>query len=171
MGGNPALVCRGTPSSLPGWVHRRKENPGAAHPRAQPRRGLRERARWTGGPGGCIVERRITGPNNCLIHWSVIYLISEWVIRLTMLAYVPRQRRAAAARTWLLLIFLLPWPGIFFYALVGRIYLPKQRLVRQQQASQKIRIVQEQMLSRCPPQPSAAQRHPAGRARHPAGGF
>ena len=32
------------------------------------------------------------------MHWSVIYLISEWAIRLTMLVYVPRQRTAAAAR-------------------------------------------------------------------------
>jgi cardiolipin synthase len=89
-----------------------------------------------------------------LIHWSVIYLISEWVIRLTMLVYVPRQRSAAASRTWLLLIFLLPLPGLVFYALVGRIYLPKNRLERQERASQKIRMVQEQMLSLRPPQPS-----------------
>jgi cardiolipin synthase len=89
-----------------------------------------------------------------LIHWSVIYLISEWVIRLVMLVYVPRQRNAAASRTWLLLIFLLPWPGLVFYGLVGRIYLPKHRIDRQEQASKKIRIVQEQMLSRRGPQPS-----------------
>jgi cardiolipin synthase len=88
-----------------------------------------------------------------LIHWSVIYLFSEWVIRLTMLVYVPRQRSAAASRTWLLLIFLLPLPGIIFYALVGRIYLPKHWLERQQRASEKIRKVQDQMISTCPPQP------------------
>ena len=82
------------------------------------------------------------------MHWSVIYLISEWVLRLTMLVYVPRQRTAAAARAWLLLIFLLPWPGIVFYALVGRIYLPKGRLARMERASKKIRIVQEQMVAR-----------------------
>jgi cardiolipin synthase len=81
------------------------------------------------------------------MHWSVIYLISEWVIRLTMLVYVPRQRTAAAARAWLLLIFLLPWPGIVFYALVGRIYLPRNRLARQEAASKKIRLVQEQMMA------------------------
>jgi cardiolipin synthase len=65
-----------------------------------------------------------------------------------MLVYVPRQRTAAAARAWLLLIFLLPWPGIVFYALVGRIYLPKGRLARMERASQKIRLVQEQMVAR-----------------------
>ncbi len=88
------------------------------------------------------------------MHWSVIYLISEWVIRLVMLVYVPRQRNAAASRTWLLLIFLLPWPGLVFYALVGRIYLPKHRMDRQERASKKIRIIQEQMLSRRDPRPS-----------------
>ena len=71
-----------------------------------------------------------------------------------MLVYVPRQRTAAAARGWLLLIFLLPWPGIVFYALVGRIYLPKDRLLRQERASKKIRLVQEQMLARSPALPS-----------------
>jgi len=87
------------------------------------------------------------------MHWSVVYLISEWVIRLTMLVYVPRQRTAAAARAWLLLIFLLPWPGMVFYALVGRAYLPKDRLARQERASKKIRIVQGQMLARPPSLP------------------
>jgi cardiolipin synthase len=88
-----------------------------------------------------------------LIHWSVIYLISEWVIRLTMLVYVPRDRSAAASRTWLLLIFLLPLPGVIFYAFVGRIYLPKDRLEKQRRASAKIRMVQDQMIATCPPQP------------------
>jgi cardiolipin synthase len=83
-----------------------------------------------------------------LIHWSLIYLISEWVIRLVMLVYVPRQRNAAASRTWLLFIFLLPWPGLLVYGLVGRIYLPKYRVERHERASQKIRAVQEQMLAR-----------------------
>src|ERR1035438_5963004 len=80
---------------------------------------------------------------NNRMHWSVIYLISEWVIRLVMLVYVPRQRNAAASRTWLLLIFLLPWPGLLFYGLVGRIYLPKNRIDRHERASKKTRVVQE----------------------------
>jgi cardiolipin synthase len=88
------------------------------------------------------------------MEWSVAYLISEWAIRLVMLVYVPRQRNAAASRTWLLFIFLLPWPGLLFYGLVGRIYLPKYRLERQKRASEKIRIVQEQMLAARGPRPS-----------------
>ncbi|HUR45833.1 MAG TPA: cardiolipin synthase [Candidatus Saccharimonadales bacterium] len=80
-----------------------------------------------------------------LLHWSLIYLISEWAIRLIMLIYVPRERSAAAARTWLLLIFLLPWPGLILYLVIGRVYLPKSRIEQQRQASQQICAVQAQM--------------------------
>jgi cardiolipin synthase len=78
------------------------------------------------------------------MHWSVAYLISEWVIRLIMLSYVPQRRTAAASRTWLLLIFLLPWPGLLLYALFGRIHLPRRRIEMQQRASRRIREVQAQ---------------------------
>ena len=77
--------------------------------------------------------------------WHHPYLISEWIIRLVMLVYVPQRRGAAATRTWLLFIFLLPWPGLVCYALFGRIHVPKERLERQKRASQRIQEVQEQM--------------------------
>lgn len=79
------------------------------------------------------------------IQWSVLYLASEWIIRLTMLLYVPQRRSPSAARAWLLLIFFLPLPGIVLYALVGRIYVPRRRIALQRQASQLIRSVQERM--------------------------
>ncbi|MBW0000254.1 MAG: cardiolipin synthase [Verrucomicrobia bacterium] len=62
-----------------------------------------------------------------------------------MLVYVPQKRSTAASRTWLLLIFLLPWPGLFLYALFGRIRLPKHRLAQQQRASRMIRLAQAQV--------------------------
>ena len=67
------------------------------------------------------------------------YVVLEWIIRLVMLAYVPQKRSAAAARTWLLLIFLLPIPGLIVYLFIGRVYLPRWRLERQQRASELIR--------------------------------
>ncbi len=79
------------------------------------------------------------------MHWSLPYLISEWAIRLVMLVYVPQRRSAAASRTWLLFIFLLPWPGLVVYALFGRIYVSKRRIGRQIRASHHIRAVQAQM--------------------------
>jgi len=72
------------------------------------------------------------------ITWGELYTASEWAIRLAMLFYVPYRRDAAAARGWLLLIFFLPWLGLFLYALFGRAYLPKWRLARQAAVSKAI---------------------------------
>lgn len=77
--------------------------------------------------------------------WSLVYLISEWCIRLVMLVYVPQRRSTAASRTWLLLIFLLPWPGLILYTLFGRINVPRHRIRQQERASRHIRAAQEQM--------------------------
>ncbi len=80
--------------------------------------------------------------------WSYLYVASEWTIRLVMLVYVPQQRSAAASRTWLLLIFLLPWPGLAIYALLGRIRVPRERIDQQKKASQRIMDAQTHLLPR-----------------------
>ena len=64
-----------------------------------------------------------------------------------MLFYVPQRRSAAASRTWLLLIFLLPWPGLLLYALFGRVHLPRRRFEMQELASRRIREVQARVAS------------------------
>ena len=71
-----------------------------------------------------------------MVTWSLVYYWSEWVIRLVMLVHVPAKRSAAAARSWLLFIFLLPWPGMIAYALIGRPYLPRRRVALQARLSQ-----------------------------------
>ncbi len=68
-----------------------------------------------------------------------LYLASRWVIRIVMLFYVPRRRSPNAARAWLLLIFVEPYVGLAVYSLFGRPYLPRQRLLRQREASLFIR--------------------------------
>jgi cardiolipin synthase A/B len=72
------------------------------------------------------------------MSWSLLYLASEWVIRFVMLIYVPQKRPAAASRAWLLLIFLLPWPGLLVYAFFGRAFLPRRRLQRQRRLEQHL---------------------------------
>jgi cardiolipin synthase len=57
--------------------------------------------------------------------WARIFLLSEWVIRLVMLAVVPLRRTPAAAKGWLLLIFFEPWVGLLLYLLIGRARLPR----------------------------------------------
>lgn len=79
------------------------------------------------------------------MDWELVYYASEWVIRILMLVYVPQHRTAAASRAWLLLIFLLPWPGLVVYALFGRAFLPRRRIVRQERAERRIQEVQAQM--------------------------
>jgi len=74
-----------------------------------------------------------------------LYVWTEWPIRLAMLVYVPQRRSPAAARTWLLLIFLLPWAGLILYVLVGRIRYSRRRrevleLFRQRQCEAQKRL-------------------------------
>ena len=76
------------------------------------------------------------------ISWPFLYVLSEWAVRFVMLVYVPQRRSPSAARTWLLLIFLLPWPGFLLYAAIGRIKFPAWRLRRQGQVSQLVRDIQ-----------------------------
>ncbi|HEX8914504.1 MAG TPA: PLDc N-terminal domain-containing protein, partial [Humisphaera sp.] len=72
-------------------------------------------------------------------HWATAYLISEWLVRLAMLLYVPQRRPPAAARTWLLILFLLPWPGLVLYWAFGRVQLPRRRRAMHSRAVATIR--------------------------------
>jgi cardiolipin synthase len=56
-----------------------------------------------------------------------------------MLIHVPQRRSPAAARSWLLLIFLLPWPGAVLYWLIGRPYVARRRIELQKRVSKLIR--------------------------------
>jgi cardiolipin synthase len=73
------------------------------------------------------------------LSWGVIYVASEWVIRVGALLYVPQRRPPSASRAWLLLIFFLPWAGLLLYLLIGRAYMPRRRLRLQKQIYQLIR--------------------------------
>jgi len=66
-----------------------------------------------------------------MLTWGTAYVISEWLVRIVMLIYVPQRRSPASARAWLLLIFFLPALGLILYALIGRAYLPPRRLAQQ----------------------------------------
>jgi cardiolipin synthase len=83
--------------------------------------------------------------------WALVYLISEWTIRLGMLIYVPQRRAAAAARAWLVFIFLVPWAGLAVYLLIGRIWLPSVRRRRRELADERVRAILREIAG-----PSAA---------------
>ena len=61
---------------------------------------------------------------------ETIYLMSEWAIRLTMIVIVPFRRSPQASRSWILLIFLLPIPGVLLFAAIGRASFPAWRAER-----------------------------------------
>ncbi len=82
-----------------------------------------------------------------MLTWTAIHLIAEWTIRLIMLVYVPQRRSPAAARSWLLLIFIFPYLGLLLYSIFGRAYLPRWRVDIQEQASQKLRTVGREVFA------------------------
>lgn len=51
----------------------------------------------------------------------------DWCIRIAAIFVVPRNRRPTAAISWLMLIFILPIPGLLFFLLIGNPKLPKHR--------------------------------------------
>src|ERR1700731_4733785 len=62
--------------------------------------------------------------------WGVVYVVTEWMIRLGMLIFVPFRRSPEAAKGWLLLVFFLPWPGLMLYLVIGRPTYPRWRMER-----------------------------------------
>lgn len=61
---------------------------------------------------------------------SDVAVAIEWAIRLTMLVIVPSRRTPEAARSWLLLIFFLPIPGLILFLLIGSPRFPAWRVER-----------------------------------------
>jgi cardiolipin synthase len=68
------------------------------------------------------------------IDWSSLYLAAEWAIRIAALLFVPIRRSADAARAWLILLLLLPVPGLLLYLLIGRPSYPRRRRARLERA-------------------------------------
>jgi len=64
---------------------------------------------------------------NLLPGLGTFYVTSEWIVRLIMLVVVPLRRPAEATRSWLLLIFFLPIPGLLLYLAIGRPRFPQWR--------------------------------------------
>jgi cardiolipin synthase len=81
------------------------------------------------------------------LNWGVVYVASEWVIRVGALLYVPQRRPPSASRAWLLLIFFLPWAGLLLYLLIGRAYMARRRLRLQEQIYRLIRRLVPRLAS------------------------
>lgn len=78
--------------------------------------------------------------------WATLHLATDWIIRLVMLVYVPQRRSPAAARSWLLLIFIFPIPGLILYSIFGRPYLSSRRIQLQQRAAEAVRTTRQNIV-------------------------
>jgi cardiolipin synthase A/B len=58
------------------------------------------------------------------------YVAVGWIIRIAMLVVLPVRRTPQAATSWLLLIFLLPVPGLLLFLAIGRPKVPQSRRKR-----------------------------------------
>jgi cardiolipin synthase A/B len=52
---------------------------------------------------------------------------SQWMIRFGALFIIPARREPEAAKGWLLLFFILPWPALILYQFIGRARHPRWR--------------------------------------------
>lgn len=77
--------------------------------------------------------------------WSLLFYISEWIIRIVMLFEVPRRRAPQSSMAWLLVIFFEPWIGLFFYWLIGSHRLPRQRIKEHDEILQRLENVHQRL--------------------------
>lgn len=64
------------------------------------------------------------------IEFEHVLDVVEWTIRLAALAMVPLRRTPAATRSWLLLIFFWPVPGLVLFLVIGSPRFPQARRTR-----------------------------------------
>ncbi len=87
---------------------------------------------------GLLHPQAAIGTGNSMT-WTIAYFLVEWLVRLVMLFYVPQKRAPADARSWLLLIFIFPLPGLLLYAFLGRVSWPRKRKKLRERVSLRIR--------------------------------
>lgn len=83
-------------------------------------------------------------PEN-ILSWSVLFYVSEWLIRLVMLGVVIERHPPRTAMTWLLVIFFLPWAGLILYLLIGENRLPHHRLVQRKALLKRLEKVRHRI--------------------------
>lgn len=79
--------------------------------------------------------------------WLDLYFAGEWVIRLAMLGIVPLRRSPSAALAWLMVIFLVPIPGLFLFLLFGRSRMPRWRHERLDEFSRRMGRVRDRLVT------------------------
>ncbi|MGJ0202734.1 cardiolipin synthase [Leucobacter sp. gxy201] len=68
--------------------------------------------------------------------WTITVLVVDNLIRITALFVVPRNRRPTSGMAWLMLIILVPVPGMLLFLIIGSKRLPKERERKQEGINQ-----------------------------------
>lgn len=71
----------------------------------------------------------------------LMFMISNWIIRLVMVVVVTRRHRPNSAMAWLLVIFVIPWVGLMLYLLVGGNRLPRRRIERHSRLQRELKAL------------------------------
>ena len=67
-----------------------------------------------------------------------VLLVIDFIIRITALIVIPRNRRPQTAMAWLLAIFFVPYLGVILFLIVGSARLPRDRRRKQSQINEYI---------------------------------
>jgi cardiolipin synthase A/B len=70
--------------------------------------------------------------------YPIFLLVLDMVIRVLAVIYIPRNRRPQTALAWLVLIFVVPVPGIILFWLFGSRRLPRSRRRKQREINKYI---------------------------------
>lgn len=68
-----------------------------------------------------------------MLGWAITALIYvvDFIVRLCLLVYIPKNRKPTAAMAWLLLIFIIPLAGTVLFFILGNTKLSKRRRLDQ----------------------------------------
>lgn len=76
-----------------------------------------------------------------IITWVITAIIytADFIVRLWLLIYIPKNRKPTAAMAWLLLIFIIPLFGTIFFFILGSTKLSKKRRQAQAQINRMLK--------------------------------
>ena len=69
---------------------------------------------------------------------AAVHEAGNWLIRIIMLLVIIRRHRPQSALVWLLVVFITPWLGLLFYALLGSNRLPNKRVEQHKRLTKRL---------------------------------
>jgi cardiolipin synthase len=72
------------------------------------------------------------------INIAIILTVIDWIIRISAVFFVPRNRKPSSATAWIMLILLIPFFGLLIYIVLGSPKLNKRRRAMQRSMDETI---------------------------------